>query len=75
MGWAARTKHRGEPKPPTEEVQTQLELDRLRRLAADIQDEAHFQRLLDTMTDGAMKVEFERLVRPMLLFTTRVPAE
>lgn len=47
-----------------------MDTQQLRYYARQIDDEAHFQRILDTISDGAIKVEFERLVRPMLLFTT-----
>ena len=68
MGWAATTKHQGEPKPPSEEMALALDTQQLRYLARQIEDEAHLQRILETITDGVMRLEVEMLLRPMLLF-------
>lgn len=71
MGWAAKAKHTGEPKPPTEDVQLTLDTDRLRLLASQIDDERHLQMLLDTITDTVMRTEVENLLRPMLCYPLR----
>lgn len=75
MGWAAETKHKGEPKPPNEEMTLAMDTQQLRFLARGIDDEAHLQRILETITDGALRLEIERLIRPMLTFKTVVGEE
>lgn len=68
MGWAEKTGHKGESKPPNDEMLLVMDTQQLRFLARQIEDEAHLQRILETVTDGAMRLEMERLLRPMLLF-------
>lgn len=68
MGWGKRTGHKGESKPPNDEMVLAMDTQQLRFLARDVVDEAHLQRILETVPDGAMRIEIERLLRPMLLF-------
>ena len=68
MGWAEETKHRGESKPLSEEAELTLNTQQLRFLARQIHDEAQFQTILRTVEDAVMRLEMERLLRPMLLF-------
>lgn len=68
MGWAEKAGHKGEAKPPNDEMVLAMDTQTLRFLARDIVDEAHLQRILETVPEGAMRIEIERLLRPMLLF-------
>lgn len=70
MGWAEKTGHKGDVKPPNEEMTLAMDTQQLRFLARDIVDEAHLQRILETVADGAMRLEIERVLRPLLLFKT-----
>lgn len=67
MGWAEKTGHKGEPKV-SEEIALSLDTQQLRYLARQIDDEAHLQRILDTVVDTVLRTEMEKLLRPMLLF-------
>ena len=68
MGWADRTAHTGEPKPPSEEMLLALDTQQVRFLARQIEDEAHLQRLLGTILDTVVRTEIEKLLRTMVLF-------
>lgn len=67
MGWAANTKHSGESKT-NEALALSLDTQQLRALARQIEDEAHLQCILDTVTETVIRVEIEKVLRPMLLF-------
>ena len=58
----------GEAKPPSEETMLKIDTQSLRYLARQIEDEAHLQRILDTVFDAVMKQEIENVLRPMVLF-------
>lgn len=68
MGWADRTGHKGEPKPPSDEISLALDTQKLQGMASQIENEQHLQAILETVTDSALRSEIERLLRPMLLF-------
>ena len=73
MGWAAKWKHSGEPKPLSEEIALSLDTQQLRFMVRQIEDEPHLQRILDTVPDTVLRNEIEKILRPMLLFATPTP--
>lgn len=65
----------GGSKPLTEEAALALDTDMLRFLAKEIADEAHLQRILGDVADAAVRLEVERLLRPMLTFKVEPASE
>lgn len=58
----------GGSKPLSEEAELMLNTQQLRFLARQIQDERMLQNILAAVDDAVLRLEVERLLRPMLTF-------